>query len=197
MWYIVKLMPRFFVKKRLSQSSDQGISSPHEDKDDLIRTWLIWKAPSRPYRKKDRSYYTTLTIIVILVVLILLLAQEYLLVGAILALTFVVYVLGFIPPEEVEYKISTQGVTVGDHFYHWEDLDSFWFREKEGQKVLHILTHLNFPKILMLVLGGTSEEEAKKTAAKYLPFLEIPPQGLIDKWAESLQKHFPLENPRS
>ena len=160
-----------------------------------VRTFLTWNAPSRPFRKKDRSYYTTIAILVILLALISLLAREFLLIGVILAFAFVTYVLGFVPPGSVEYKISSQGVTIGDHFYFWGDLDSFWFAEKEGVKILHILTRLRFPGQLILILGSEDEEKIKNIVARYLPYHEIPPKSLMDSWAESLQKHFPLENP--
>lgn len=189
-------MPRFFVKKTAKREDKQSLSEKGLDLEtDPIKTFLSWKASSRPFRKKDRSYYTTIAILVILLILIALLAREILLVGVLLALAFVAYVLGFVPPEEVEYKISAQGVTVGDHFYFWEDLDSFWFSEKESSKIVHILTHFRFPGQLMLVLGSEGEEEVKKVVARYLPYHEIPPKSLMDSWAQGLQKHFPLENP--
>ncbi|MBI2596379.1 hypothetical protein HYW46_06645 [Candidatus Daviesbacteria bacterium] len=163
---------------------------------DPVRTLLSWKAPSRPFRKKDRSFYTTVAVLIVLTSMIVFLAGEKILVGAILALGFLVYVLNFISPEDVGYKISTQGVTIGDHFYHWQELDSFWFSEKDGHKLLHVLTRINFPGVLILVLGSdVSEEEVRNTCARYLPFHEIAPKTMMEKWSDSLQKHFPLENP--
>lgn len=190
-------MPKFFTKKT-NQTKSQHRPIPQDNPPgvNLIKTYLSWKAPSRPFRKKDRSYYTTIAILVILLILIAILAREILLIGVLLALSFVAYVLGFVPPEDVEYKISTQGITIGDHFYFWADLDSFWFAEKEGQQILNILTHLRFPGQLMLVLDSQKENAVKKIVAKYLPFYEIAPKSLLDNWAQSLQKYFPLENPR-
>ncbi len=178
-------MPKFFTKEH-----------EPEEQTDPVKTLLSWQASARPFHKKDRSYYTTIAIIVVLLVLISFLAHEFLLIGVLLSLAFVAYVLGFVPPGEVEYKISTQGITVGDHFYFWQELDSFWLGEKEGHKILYILTNLRFPGQLMLVLGDQIEDgEIKKVVAKYLPFHEIAPKSLMDKWSEGLQKHFPLENP--
>lgn len=185
-------MPKFFTKE--TDQEDKAADSNKEE--EPLRTLLFWKAPSRPFRKRDRSYYTTIATIVILLILIAFLAKEFLLIGVLITLTFVVYVLGFIPPEEVEYKISTQGITIGDHFYFWPELHSFWIQEKEGHKILYILTSLRFPGQLMLMLGTESEEKVKNIVAKYLPFHEIAPQSLLDKWALGLQKHFPLENPQ-
>lgn len=187
-------MPKFFTKKKAHPAKVFNPSSLDVNPN-LIKTYLSWKAPSRPFRKKDRSYYTTIAILVILGVLIAFLAQQFLLIGALLALSFVAYVLGFTPPEDVDYKISTQGITIGDHFYFWSNLDSFWLGEKENQKILYILTNLRFPATLMMMLGFQNEEQMKKIVAKYLPFHEIAPKSLLDSWSESLQKHFPLENP--
>ena len=194
-------MPKFFVKDTEDVPSNENVQhlkdhSEHDENPNLLKTYLEWTAPSRPYRKKDRSYYTTIAIIVILLILISLLANEILLVGVLLALGFVAYVLAFVPPEDVEYKLSSQGVTIGDHFYFWLELDSFWFSEKEGQKILNILTNIRFPGQLLIVLGSEDEEKVKGIITKYLPYHEIAPKSLMESWAEGLQKHFPLETPR-
>ena len=168
--------------------------TPKMGETEEIRTLLDWEAPARPFRKKDRSYYTTLAIIVILLCLILLLAREFLLIATLLSLTFVSYVLAFVPPHRINYKISTQGITIGEDFYFWHFLDSFWFKEKEGYKVVHIQTRFRFPAQLMLVLDGVNEEKIKKIMSRFLPFFEKPYKSLMEKWSESLQKNFPLEN---
>src|SRR3989344_3745109 len=166
--------------------------SPKIGESGEIETLLSWEAADRPFRPKDRSYYTTVAILVILLSLIAILAKEFLLIGVLLAMAFVAYVLAFIPPINIKYKISTQGVTIGDHFYFWHDLDSFWFKEKSGHKVLFIQTMMVFPGQLILVLGDIDQEEVKRLIARFLPYREIPRITIMDKWTETLQKHFPL-----
>ncbi len=167
----------------------------HEDYDDPVRTFITWKAPSRPFRKKDRSFYTTIAILLILTSAIAFFFGEKMLIGALLALGFLVYVLNFVSPEEVEYKISTQGITIGNHFYHWQQMDSFWFSEKDGSKLLNVLTRIRFPGMLILVLDPPLQEKIKRVCARFLPYHEIAPKTFMEKWSDSLQKHFPLENP--
>jgi len=159
-----------------------------------VRTLLSWEAPSRPFRKKDRSYYTTIAILVALLMLITFLLREFLLMGTLLALAFVSYVLAFVPPHNIRYRISTQGVTIGEDFYFWHFLDAFWFKEKDQAKILIIQTRFRFPGQLMLVLRDQDEEKVKKMVARFLPFVEVPYKSWMEKWAEGLQKHFPLEN---
>ncbi|OGE26608.1 hypothetical protein A3H85_02360 [Candidatus Daviesbacteria bacterium RIFCSPLOWO2_02_FULL_40_8] len=198
-------MPKFFVKPILDPTHELPAHEalpPHEhqaevdDSPDPVRTLLSWRAPSRPFRSKDKTYYTTIAIIVVLLILIALLIQEFILVGVLLAIAFVAYVLGFVSPDEIEYRVSTQGITIGDHFYFWDWLDSFWFSEKDGARVLNVLTHLRLPGMLLVVLGETDQEGVKRVVARYLPYHEIAPKTMMDKWATSLQKFFPLEAKR-
>lgn len=198
-------MPKYHKKDLLSSPLDrpelppgrEELFDPYlENYYDPVRTFISWKAASRPYRKKERSYYTTVALLILLVSLIAFLWGERLLIGALLALGFLIYVLNFTPPGEIDYKISTQGIIIGDHFYHWEELDSFWFSEKEGHKILNVLTKFRFPGLLMMVMGDTPEEELKVISARYLPFHEIAPKSTLEKWSESLQKNFPLETPQ-
>lgn len=173
-----------------------GINNFPVPESKMVETLMTWKAPSRPHRKKNRSFYTTVAILIILIAMIALLAGERMLVAVLFALMFLVYVLNFIEPGEIDYKISTQGVTIDDHFYHWQEMDSFWFEKKDGYTVLHIFTQLKFPTMIMMVLGQTTEEiEVKKIVARFLPFHEIPPKSTVEKWGESLQKYFQLETP--
>lgn len=165
-----------------------------EESTQLVKDLLTWVAPARPYRKKDRSFFTNAVIISVLLILLALLFEDSLLIGAILSLLFLVFVLNFSPPEDIEYKISTQGITIGPHFYLWHDLDSYWIGEKDDQKILYIRTLFHFPAVLMLVLDQNSAEQVKQVCARYLPFHEIAPRTLMDDWSGWLQKHFPLEN---
>ncbi len=186
--------PNQTKKPPLKKSEDQNFLTPKIMEAGEVRTLLSWEAPSRPFRKKDRSYYTTLAVIVILLVLILLLAKEFLLIATILSLAFVTYVLAFVPPHHIRYRISTQGVTINEDFYFWHFLDAFWFKEKDGHKILIIQTRFRFPGQLMLVLPTTDEEKTKKIVARFLPYVEVPYKSWMEKWSEGLQKNFPLEN---
>lgn len=194
-----KPQPELEAHSSVHYSNSPSFAQPPLDYDeDLIKDLFIWKAPSRPYRKKDRSYLTTAFILVVLVSLVSFLLDSGLLAAALAALLFVVIILNYVPPEEIEYKISTQGITIGNHFYHWYDLDSFWFGKKEDKNILYIATLYRFPGIIMVILNDEiNQEEIKKACAHFLPYQEIAPKTFFDNLAEKIQKHFPLETPRA
>lgn len=189
-------MPKYYKKDLLSEPHRKKAHISRLQADDLNPFQVLheWRAANRPFRKKDRSYFTTVAVLVVVFSPFAFIFGGVPLFLALMALGFVSYVFNLVPPEEVMYRLSTQGITVDDQFYHWNELDSFWLAKKDSAKVLHILTHLNFPGMLMLVVPDEMEDKVTRICARYLPFREIPPKSFVEKAAESLQKHFPLEN---
>ena len=75
-----------------------------------LKILYSWMAPARPFKRRDKEFWTTIIAIVILVGLILFFVKEWFLIAAIISLTFVYYVLSTVEPEEIEYKISNRGL---------------------------------------------------------------------------------------
>ena len=154
----------------------------------------IWKAPARPYKKRNREYFTTVGAIVFLLAVIFLFLKEWLLIGAIVSLAFLSYVLASIPPEEIEYKLTNRGIVIADKTYFWTRLGRFWFSEKWDSPIIHI-EHGGLPTQLLLVYNEkkVSKKNLKEILDRYLAY-DKPEKTPIDKAAKWLQEKFPLES---
>lgn len=151
-----------------------------------------WDAPSRPYRKRDKEFYTTVGIIVFLVSLILFFAGQFLFIAVVVSLAFVAYVLNTVPPDHIHNSVTTFGIHTGDSLFYWEELGRFWFTESNKTKLLHVETARAFPGVLILLLDTVSEDELKKIMIKYAVF-EKPKPTWLDNAGKWLQEKFPLE----
>lgn len=157
------------------------------------RTLITWSAPSRPFRKHDKEYYTTIAVIVFLLSLILFFAGQFLFIAVIVSLAFVSYVLAAIPPDPITISISTFGIHVGEQMYYWQELGRFWFTNKYGSEILHVETARAFPTQLILLLGDNSrKDEIKKIMLKHAVF-ETPKATWLDNAAKWMTDKFPLE----
>ncbi len=161
--------------------------SRHEEK-----VLFEWTAASRPYKKRDREFYTTIAIIVFLVSLILFFAGQFLFIAVVVSLAFVAYVLNTVPPDSIHNAITTFGIHTGDQVFYWEELGRFWFTEKHKEVLLHVETARAFPGVLLLLLGTANQEEVKKVMLKYVVF-EKPKDTWLDNAAKWMQEKFPLE----
>lgn len=158
-----------------------------------VRTLLAWKAPGRPYKKHTKSYFTSLLLLTVLIEIILFLFSQYALMTVVAALVFLAFALAVTPPANFQYRISTEGVMVEDHFFLWNELYDFYFKKRNNTDVLHIHTYAMIPGELTLTLGDLTEEHVKQAILPYLPYREYIKPTMMEKSADWLSKNFPLE----
>lgn len=130
--------------------------------------------------------------IIFLISLILFFVKEWLLIAAIFSLAFVYYVLSTVPPEEIEYRITTRGVSFAEKSYDWDFLWRFWFSDKYDSRLLNIDTKLSLPGRLSFVIKKEDEPKIKEIMEKYL-LNEEAPLTFLDKASAWLRKRVPLE----
>ncbi len=166
---------------------------PNLEKSDVrFKEIFSWEAPERPFKKRNKEFWTTLLSLVLLISLILFFAKEYFLIATIFALVFLFYVLSTRPPQNITYKITNQGIFLAEARYNWPVLHSFWIEDDEGQSILNVSTYLNFPKRLILPLGEQDEKTIRQVLENFLPY-EKPEPTFIEKATSWLAKTFPLE----
>jgi len=155
---------------------------------------ISWNSPSRVFKKRGRRFFTTAATIILVVSLLSAISGQYALIAVIVALSFLVYALSAIEPEEVSHKITTKGVNYcGGKFYLYEELKVFFFTEKNGRITLNVDTKKYYPGRLYMIIEEKNEEKIKSILGKYLTFVEEPPETVIDKASSLASKYFSLE----
>ena len=167
---------------------------PQEYIQNEVKTLLAWTAPGRPFRKRTKQYYLTSLLIMLFVEVILFLFSQYMLMLVVVSLVFVAFALATVPPRDFHFRISTEGITVEDHFYLWQELYDFYFKKRNGINILHIRTHAFIPGELTITLGSISEDHVKSVLLPFLPYREYIKPTFMDKSADWLSKNFPLES---
>ena len=157
-----------------------------------LKTLLTWKAPVRPFKRRDREFWTTAGSIAFLLAIILFFIKEWVLIIVIVAIMFVYYVLSNVQPEEIEHSITNRGIRFAGKDYPWEVLGQFWFTEKFGEKILNVQTLMMYPGRLQMLLGKTTEKQIADILKKYL-LQETPEPTVIEKTTDWFSKKIPLE----
>ncbi|MFH1959162.1 MAG: hypothetical protein ABIJ22_02430 [Patescibacteria group bacterium] len=173
-------------KKKKEENLFPGVPKPRPKK-----TIVTWTAPSRPFKKRDHQYYTTVILIVFLVSLILFFAGQFLPIAVVISVGFLAYVLASVPPHDVKIELTTYGIEVEELLYYWEEMGRFWFDEKFNQKLLTIEI-LRFPGRIILLFDENKKNELRKLLSEVL-LEEKPTDTFYDKAAKWLQDKIPLE----
>lgn len=178
------------VDKKDKGSTDEPVVPKREVGEE--ETYLSWESPVRPFKKRDREYYTTIAAIAFLVIIILGFLKEFLLIAVVIAFAFVSYVLASIPPDKTEHKLTSRGIRSADKLYRWRDLYRYWIEEKFGQKMISVQTRMLFPSQLVLMLGNVNEKKLKDILNEHL-LHEEPEPTFLDKSSKWLSEKVPLE----
>jgi hypothetical protein len=154
-------------------SEPQAVVVRRESERDL----LTWMAPARPFKRRDKQFYTTVFAIAGIVSLVLFLAEGLMPVILIVALVFLYYVLSTVQPENIEYKITTKGVRIAGKLTEWQTLIRFWFGKRTGSEILIFETFL-IPGRIEIVINPEIKDGLKKEISAYIPYEEISATGL-------------------
>jgi hypothetical protein len=158
-----------------------------------LRTLLSWSASGRPFQKKGREYFLNIFVITLLFQVILFLFSQYVLMALVFALAFLAYALNSVPPHMFQYKITTEGIMIEDHFFLWQELYDFYMKRQNGEDVIIISTKSFFPGELTIVLGDMHRDHVRDVLLDYLPYREYVKPTFTEKSGDWLAKNFPLE----
>jgi len=160
-------------------SEPQAVVVRREPERDLI----TWTAPSRPFKRRDRQFYTTVFAIAGIISLILFLAEGIMPVILIVALIFLYYVLSTVPPENIEYKITSKGVKIAGKLTEWQAMSRFCFGGRSGSEILIFETFL-IPGKIEIMINPEIKDGLKREISAYIPYEEIAASGLdrITNW---------------
>lgn len=163
------------------------------EKPDLNQVLMEWRSPSHPYKKRSKLFYQTVAAFTFLFVVIVFFLHEFLLIGVILSIAFVVYAIYSVPPISVEHKITPIGFDNAGRLFRWPELAAFWFEEKWGVKVLIIQTHLPLFSQIRAIIEDDKEVNIKQILGKYLLYVDKPPKTFVDHITDWIQDNIPLE----
>lgn len=150
---------------------------------ELERDLVTWTAPTRPFMRHDRQFFTATFAIAGIISLVVFLAEGPMPVILIIALVFLFYVLSTVPPDNIEYKITNKGVKIADKLTEWQYLIRFWFEKRTGSEIL-IFETFQIPGRIEMVINPEIKENLKREISAYLPFEKAPASGLdkITNW---------------
>jgi len=150
-----------------------------------------WKAMDRPHKVWSRDFYSTVIVLAFLVSVIMFFIEGLLPVLVVWAVVFAMWQMNKVEPKEEEYAINTWGIRTKERTYRWEEMNTFWFEDKWGSRLLRVLTN-RVPWQLILVIKKEDEEEIKKLIVENVAY-EEPKQTWMDRMVKWFGEKLPLE----
>lgn len=143
------------------------------------RDLVSWVAPARPFKRRNREFFVTVIAMAAVGGLILFLIEGWLPVVLVISLVFLVYVMSTVEPENIEYKVTTQGIKMAGKTTGWDIMRRFWFAKRFESELLVIET-VTLPGRLEVVVKPELKADITKAISQYLAHEEVP-ASYLDK----------------
>ena len=169
-----------------AQSVKRQVHGAQVKKVEPEKNLFSWKAPGRPFKKRDREFWIKLIAIVGLIGFVVYIVEGLIPVLLAISLMFLFYVLSTVEPEEIEYKITNRGVKIADKSTGWDVINRYWFAKRSGSDLL-VLDLTVIPGRLDLVIGSKDKDSIRKALKEYLNEEKKTPSG-FDKTADWFSK---------
>jgi hypothetical protein len=156
-----------------------------------------WIAPTRLTVHRDRQWYWTMGLLLMIMLTIAVLFREMIWIAVILAFFFAVYVNSSIPAEDTVYRLTRQGIEIGDgdaiEIYSWDQLLEYSYYFKHNTEILYVDTILAVPQRLQILFSQEDRKNINMILEANVPY-RIPPkkQSWISRLSEGV--YIPLQD---
>lgn len=164
-------------KDKSSAEAESNVKNPVVQREVLIS----WKAPLRHFKKMDKKRFFIILACILAFFIVLIIVKQFWLMAAIAAVMFLVYVLGTVPPIEVQHTITTLGIETVGAIVKWEDTEGYWFSKKDNQMHLNVNTKLRYPARIIMLVKSNDVEKVNDIVKTRLPYVDLRNQNYVNK----------------
>ncbi len=151
-----------------------------EDEDDEI-IGLEWSAFDHEELNNRLRYFSVAGIIVAVLLAYIIYVKYYF--GAVfLIVMFVVFIFYKLQkPREINYTLTSHGLYIGNKYYGWHEIHSFWFIETKKQINLHMLLNKKYMPQVTLDVTNIESEDVRNILQEHLPEQEGVVEPIVDR----------------
>lgn len=156
-----------------------------------------WVAPSRLTVNRDRQWYWTMGLLLMIMVTIAIIFREFIWVAVVLAFFFALYVNASIPAADIVYKLTRQGLEIGEgdslEIYAWEQFLDYSYYFKSNREMLYIDTIIGMPQRIQILFNQEDRKNIAMILEAHLPYKLVPKkQGWVARYLEGI--YIPLHD---
>lgn len=178
-----------FVMVEVQTKEADSPENSTEKKEVPEKDVFSWRAPERPFKRRDRQFWITIVAIASIFGLILFLAEGVMPVILIISLIFLFYVLSTVEPEETIYTVTNKGIKISEKLTDWQVLTRFWFTKRLDSDLLVFDMNV-VPGRLELVVHSKDKDKIRDILTSYMKEEEAQPSN-IDRTASWFSRFLP------
>lgn len=141
--------------------------------DEIIIDKIEWIAPEYKHEDKSMDFLWAIGIVTIVVFGLAIWKQSYLFSIFILVSGASLILFSVRRPQDITYKIETNGITLGKDYYEWKKIKGFHIIKKDNDAVLLVELDKYMLPVYTLPLPIELVQKTKESLLKIIPDMEL------------------------
>lgn len=129
---------------------------------------INWKAPEYIHTEKNSDWYWIVGIITISIALIAIILNNIIFAILIIVSMFTLTLYASRRPENIDIEINEKGISVGQTYYPYGNLESFWVETKDKFPRIIILPKKTVSSYIIILIKDADPEEIRDFLSNYL-----------------------------
>ncbi len=142
---------------------------------------ISWKAPEFVHYTKDIYWFLGLGLGSLFLVGFAVWMRNWFMVAAFVLASIALVIVSRRKPEVVDHEITEEGIKVGNRFYSFSKLKSFWIIKTSPFPTLNFEPTRKISPVITLQLGKVDLDQIRQFLGRYLPEQEGRGEDIFDK----------------
>lgn len=147
---------------------------------------ISWEAEEYVVRQKNSWWYVGLVAVTLLLVGLAVLIQAWTFIAVIVLSAVALVVYSLRPPRILQYSLTNEGLTEGDHIYVYDDFRAFGILQEEGHFAIILIPRKRFSPRMTVYFPEARGEEIVDAFGARLPMEEVK-LDFVDKLIKFLR----------
>lgn len=162
-------------KKNLSKS-EKLVPKPVPEKN-----LISWSAPEYIYYEKNTQYFIVGGIFIVILIVVMIIIKEWMTAVVIIIAAIAFFIYSQKKPQTLEYVVTNKGIKIGQRFYSYSKLRSFWIVHNPSSDSIHFEPAKRFSLPVIVQLGSQKLDLVQKALENYLPEQKDREEDFVDK----------------
>ncbi|MFA7216559.1 MAG: hypothetical protein WC095_01070 [Candidatus Paceibacterota bacterium] len=129
---------------------------------------INWIAPEYIHSEKNSDWYWIVGIITVSIALVAIILNNIIFAILIIVSMSILTLYASRRPENIEIKINEKGINMGQTYYPYSDLESFWVETKDKFPRIIILPKKTVSSYIIILIKDVEPEDVKDLLSNYL-----------------------------
>ena len=141
-----------------------------------------WSAPEFLYHKKSALWHIGVYSSIAAITLIMIFSKQWFSIPVFLLITILVFQYAEVKPKNIAVTITSLGIIVGNKFYPFSEVKSFWILYNPPLKQLNLELTKRFSPIISVLIDNTDPAVIKELLSPYIMEDDTRVEDFIDRF---------------